>query len=60
VGKPAWPEHRPVTAAQVARQIVQAMRQGKRELIPYRWGRILCWLNRLSPSLTDRIMARYL
>ena len=60
VGKPAWPEHAPVTAAQVARQIVQGMRAGKRELIPYRWGKVLCWLNRLSPGLTDRIMARYL
>ncbi len=60
VGKPAWPEHAPVTAAQVARQVVQAIRVGNRELIPYRWGKVLCWLNRLSPRLTDRIMARYL
>lgn len=60
VGKPAWPEHAPVTAAQVARQVVAAIHGGQRELIPYRWGRVLCWLNRLSPSLTDRIMARYL
>lgn len=59
VGKPAWPEHAPVSAAQVGRQVVQAIRAGKRELIPYRWGKVLCWLNRLSPSLTDRIMARY-
>lgn len=60
VGKPAWPGHAPVTAAQVAYQVVQAICAGKRELIPYRWGKVLCWLNRLSPTLTDRIMARYL
>jgi len=60
VGQPSWPEHAPVTAAWVARQIVQAIEHGGRELIPYRWGKVLCWLHRLSPSLTDRIMARYL
>jgi len=59
-GELAWPEHRPISAAEVARRVVQAIRQGKREIIPYFWGRVLCWLNRLSPSLTDRIMARYL
>ncbi len=26
---------------------------------PIVWGRVLCWLNRLSPRLVDRIMARY-
>ena len=57
--QPKWPEHKPVSAAEVARQIVQAIRRGKREIIPYTFGRVLCRLNRLSPWLVDRIMARY-
>ena len=56
---PKWPEHRPVSAAEVARQVVRAIRKGKHEIIPYRWGRVLCRLNRLSPWLVDRLMARY-
>jgi len=57
--EPAWPKHRPVSAAEVARQIVAAMRRGRHEIIPYRLGRLMCWLNRLSPRLMDRIMQRY-
>jgi len=58
-GQPTWPEHTAVSAERVSQQIVWAMRRGKAEIIPYGWGRILCWLNRLSPRLMDRIMARY-
>jgi short-subunit dehydrogenase len=54
-----WPKHRPANAARVAREIVRAMRAGRHEIIPYRWGRVLCWLNRLSPRLVDGLMARY-
>lgn len=57
--KPNWPEHRPVSAAYVAQQTVKAIRRGRHEIVPYRWGRVLCWLNRLSPSLVDRVMTRY-
>lgn len=57
--EPNWPKHKPISAAAVARQIVQAIRAGRHEIIPYRWGRILCWLNRLSPRLVDGLMARY-
>lgn len=57
--KPKWPEHKPVTAAEVARQTVRAIRAGRHEIIPNAWGRVLCWLNRLSPRLVDRLMARY-
>ncbi len=57
--EPSWPEHSPVTASHVARQTVRAIRLGKHEIIPYGLGRILCWLNRLSPLLVDKIMARY-
>jgi short-subunit dehydrogenase len=54
-----WPAHKAVSAAAVARQTVRAIRLGKHEIIPYGWGRVLCRLNRLSPRLMDRIMARY-
>jgi short-subunit dehydrogenase len=57
--EPNWPKHKPIAAAEVARQMVAAIRQGRHEIIPYRWGRVLCWLNRLSPGLVDRLMARY-
>ncbi len=57
--KPNWPEHKPVSAALVARETARAIRLGRHEIIPYRWGRVLCWLNRLSPGLVDRLMALY-
>ncbi len=57
-GKPSWPEHAAVSAAAVARQTVQAIRRGRHEIIPYRWGKLLCWLNRISPGLVDRLMSR--
>ncbi len=57
--KPNWPEHKAVSAALVARETVKAIRRGRHEIIPYRWGQVLCWLNRLSPRLVDRLMARY-
>jgi short-subunit dehydrogenase len=59
VGEPTWPEHTAVTAEEVARKAVRAIRTGRHEIIPYGWGKVLCWLNRLSPRLMDRIMARY-
>jgi short-subunit dehydrogenase len=57
--KPTWPEHAPVSAAAVAKTTIRAIRRGRHAIIPYKWGKVLCWLNRLSPSLVDRIMARY-
>jgi short-subunit dehydrogenase len=57
--EPNWPKHKAVSAEHVAAQIVRAMRQGRHEIIPYRWGRVLCWLNRLSPTFVDRMMAKY-
>jgi short-subunit dehydrogenase len=57
--EPKWPKHKPVSAADVARQMLMAIRNGRHEIIPYRWGRVLCWLNRLSPRLVDGLMARY-
>ena len=57
--EPAWPKHSAVTAAYVARKMVRAIRLGKREVIPYGLGKVLCWLNRISPALVDQIMKRY-
>jgi len=58
-GEPRWPKHRPVSSEEVARQIVRGIRLNRHEIIPYRWGRVMCWLNRLSPRLMDRVMAGY-
>lgn len=58
-GEPTWPEHAPVTSEAVAKSMVRAIRRGSHEIIPYRWGKLLCWLNRLSPRLVDALMARY-
>ena len=57
--EPLWPEHKPVSAEEVARQTLRAIRRGRHEIVPYRWGKVLLWLNRLSPPLVDRLMARY-
>lgn len=54
-----WPKHKPVGADRVAQLMVRAIRAGRHEIIPYHWGRVLCWLNRLSPRLMDGIMTRY-
>jgi len=57
-GKP-WPSQPGVSPAYVARATVKAIRRGRKEIIPNPRGRMLCWLNRLSPRLVDRLMARY-
>jgi len=56
---PNWPEHAPQSAAEVARQTVRAICRGRREIIPYRWAKLLYWANRLAPGLVDRLVARY-
>ncbi len=57
--EPSWPRHKPTTAKRVAREMVRAIRLGRHEIIPYNKGKIMCWINRISPSLMDAIMARY-
>ncbi|MBN2577880.1 MAG: SDR family NAD(P)-dependent oxidoreductase [Pirellulales bacterium] len=57
--KPKWPEHRPVSAEAVARAILRGIRRGRHEIVPYRWGKVLLWLNRLAPRWVDRLMERY-
>ena len=58
-GEPSWPQHTAVSPAQVARKTVRAIRRGRHEIIPFTWGRVFCWLNRISPRMVDSIMARY-
>lgn len=57
--KPAWPEHGGVPAEYVALKTVRAMRAGRRQIMPFAWGRLLCVVNRVAPSLVDRVLARY-
>ncbi len=57
--EPGWPEHRPVTAVHVAKRTVSAMCAGRREIVPYFWGKVLCGMNRVSPRLVDRVMKKY-
>ncbi len=56
---PKWPEHKAVPAEVVARKTVRAIRRGSHEIVPYTYGKILLWLNRLSPRLVDALMTRY-
>jgi short-subunit dehydrogenase len=57
--EPPWPKHKPVPAAEVARQTLIAIRKRKAEIVPSAMGRMLVWLNRLAPRLVDRGVARY-
>lgn len=58
-GQTPIPKFAPVTAALVARKIVRAMRRGRHEIVPYGWAKVLLWLNRLAPSLVDRLLERH-
>ena len=51
--------YRGTSAARVARKTIAAIRKGKHEIVPSFSGKLLCWANRLSPSLVDRVLARY-
>lgn len=57
--EPNWPKHRAISAAYVARRIVAGIRRGRHEIIPSGIGRVMCWLNRLSPALMDWVVAHY-
>ena len=58
-GGPKWPQHAAVTAETVAQATVRAIRRGSHEITPYLWGKVLVLLNRVSPWLVDKLMARY-
>lgn len=57
--KPPWKEQPPVPAAVVAERIVRAMERRRHEIIPNARGRLMVWLNRISPRIVDALMARY-
>ncbi|MGQ9575108.1 MAG: SDR family oxidoreductase [Thermoguttaceae bacterium] len=57
--QPGWPQRGSVSADYVARKTVQAIRQGRAEIIPSTWGWLVCLVNRFSPQLVDRVLARY-
>ncbi len=54
-----WKKQTAISPEAVARQTVRAIQKGRREIYPNWRGRLLVWLNRLCPSLVDRIMRRY-
>ncbi len=58
-GGPRWPSHRPVSPEYVARKVLQAIRRGKHEIVPYGWGKVLLWLNRYFPRVTDWLMTKF-
>ena len=54
-----WQNHRQMTAERCAQLIVRAMRRRRNELITTAQGKMLVWLNRLSPRLLDSLLARF-
>ncbi len=54
-----WDKLRGIPPEQVARQIVRAIKQRRREIYPNWGGRLLVVLNRFCPGLVDRVMNRY-
>ena len=48
------------TAEEVARSIVECIKQPKAEVYPYGISRALVWANAFAPSLVDKVMARFL
>jgi len=54
-----WPEQPGVTPELVARRCAIAMQRGSHEIIVNHRGRMLVWLNRLSPRLADWMLSRY-
>ena len=57
--RPKWPEPKPVSAVKVAEKIVRGIRLGRHEIIPSGFAQLLFWLNRISPRLVDKMLARY-
>jgi short-subunit dehydrogenase len=56
---PPWHNPPPISAAEVARQIVRAMERGSSEVIPSWRGKGLVWANRFVPSIVERIMRKW-
>jgi len=58
-GERPWPEGGKMSAETVARKTVQAIRRGKHEIVLTAPGKLLFWMNRISPRLVDRFLSRY-
>lgn len=54
-----WSAPRGASASAVARAAVRAMARRRHEIVPNAFGRLLVWLNRLSPRLVDWWLQRY-
>jgi short-subunit dehydrogenase len=54
-----WDNEPAVTPEHVARQVARAIQRGSHEIVVNYRGRLMLWLNRLSPRLLDRILARF-
>ena len=55
----AWSQRGAMSAATVARLTVRAIRQGRHEVILSAGGKLLVWLDRLSPPIMNRLIARF-
>ena len=58
-GRPARRPLGQMSAQRVARQAVRAMRRGRHEIILSPGGKLAVWLDRLCPSLVNRLVARF-
>ena len=54
-----WRAAGAMSAERVARQMVRAIRSGRHEIILSPGGKLLVWLDRLSPPLVNRLVARF-
>jgi short-subunit dehydrogenase len=54
-----WRPSHPMSAEAVARKTVSAIERGSHEVILTWGGKLLVWLDRLAPSLADRLVARF-
>lgn len=57
--RPPWLRAGGMSAERVARQALRAIRQGRHEIILSPGGKLLVWLDRLSPPLVNRLVARF-
>ncbi len=54
-----WLKAGRMSAERVARQTVRAIRRGRHEIILSPGGKALVWLDRLSPPIVNRLVARF-
>ena len=58
-GELPWTSPAGVAAETVAKATVRAIGRRRNEIVPSNRGRLLVWLNRLSPRLVDWMMGHY-